>query len=227
MNKEVIADFYQKFEPDIKSTTINWRIHTLVKIGVLNRIAKGKFVWNKTQNYNYEVSSKMKSIHTKLKKEFPYLTICFWDTIMLNEFMVHQVAKSYLLVEVEKEALLTVFYFLKENINLPVFVQPNQDVIDKYVPNDKQIIIIKPLISEAPLHTAKGINLASLEKILVDIFCDEVIFSAYQGSEMPTIFTEILNKYTLNQSRMLRYAARRGKRSRIKEYLLTVTNLEQ
>ncbi len=227
MNSDTILTFYKEFEPNVTPTTINWRIYTLVQIGVLSRIGKGKFVLSETQNYSYKISPKIKSIHTKLKKEFPYLTICMWDTAILNEFMVHQVGKFYLLIEVEKEAINSVFYFLKETSNLPIFVQPTQDIIEKYFPNDKQVIIIKSLVSEAPMQDIKGINMASLEKILVDIFCDEVLFSAYQGGEMRTIFREVLNKYNLNQSRMLRYADRRGKKNSIKEYLNSITNLRQ
>ena len=38
--------------------------------------------------------------------------------------------------------------------------------------------------------------------MLVDIFCDELIFSAQQGSEMKTIFLEALSKYSVNENRM-------------------------
>tara|TARA_R110000868_G_scaffold240563_1_gene495027 strand:- start:121 stop:366 length:246 start_codon:yes stop_codon:yes gene_type:complete len=52
--------------------------------------------------------------------------------------------------------------------------------------------------------------------MLVDIFCDNVIFSAQQGAEMRTIFKEVFSKYTYNESRMYRYADRRRKKESFK-----------
>ena len=51
--------------------------------------------------------------------------------------------------------------------------------------------------------------------MLVDIFCDNVIFSAQQGAEMRTIFKEVFSKYTYNESRMYRYADRSFKLNNI------------
>jgi hypothetical protein len=95
------------------------------------------------------------------------------------------------------------------------------------LPSNKDSLIVKPLVTEAPIQNIKGINTTSLEKILVDIFCDDVIFSAQQGSEMRAIFKEAFSKYTTNENRMLRYADRRGKRESFKNYLNSITNLRQ
>ncbi len=192
-------------------------------MGVLNRIGRGKFVTGVGKNYIPEITSKIKSIHIKLKKEFPYLKNCIWDTSVLNEFMLHQIGRFYLLIEVEKEATQSVFYFLKE-AKYSVFVDPTNDLLDKYLPSYKESLIVKPLVTEAPVQNIKGINTASLEKILVDIYCDDVIFSAQQGVEMRTIFKEAFTKYTINQSRMLRYADRRSKKESFSEYINSITN---
>ena len=56
--------------------------------------------------------------------------------------------------------------------------------------------------------------------MLVDIFCDDVIFAAQQGAEMRTIFKAAISKYTVNESRMLRYADRRGKKEVFKNYIV-------
>ena len=221
-----ISLFYKEHEPDLKQTTINWRVYYLVQKSVLKRIGRGKFKIGEGKNYIPEISSKIRSLNTKLKKEFPYLKICIWDTSVLNEFMIHQPGRFYLLVEVEKEALDPVFYFLKE-AKYPAFVNPTQEIIEKYLPGEKEAVIVKPLVSEAPIQNLKGVNTASLEKMLVDIFCDNVIFSAHQGSEMRKIFMEVFTKYTLNQNRMLRYADRRRKKENFNQYLNSITNLRQ
>ena len=108
-----------------------------------------------------------------------------------------------------------------------MFLEPTTDILEKYTPDNKQIIIIKPLISEAPLITVNGITTGSIEKMLVDIFCDTITFSAQQGAELRIIFETAFTKYTLNQSKMLRYANRRRKKENFIEFLNTISNLRQ
>jgi hypothetical protein len=213
-------------EPQINHTTVNWRIYNLVQAGVLKRIGRGKFVIGKGRLYMPEISSKIKSIHSKLIKEFPYLKICIWNTSSFNEFMIHQPGRFYILVEVEKEATQSVFFFLKEN-KYSVFVEPTKELIEKYIPYEKENLIVKALVSEAPVQMIKNVNTPTLEKMLVDVFCDDLIFAAQQGSEMRTIFQEAIDKYVLNENRMLRYADRRRKKDNFREYLSSVFNVHQ
>jgi hypothetical protein len=197
-----------------------------VQSGILNRIGRGKFAIGQNRVYVPEISSRIKSIHSKLKKEFPYLRMCIWNTSSLNKFMIHQPGRFYILIEVEKEAAQSVFFYLKGH-KFSVFIEPTKDLIEKYLPDEKETLIVKSLVSEAPLQTIGRINSPTIEKILVDIFCDDVIFSAQQGSEMRTIFKEAFNKYTVNESRMMRYADRRRKKENFREYLNSFSNLRQ
>ena len=43
LNTNDIVKFYRIYEPELKTTTINWRIYALVQMGVLARIGRGKF----------------------------------------------------------------------------------------------------------------------------------------------------------------------------------------
>lgn len=218
--------FYNEIEEKVKVSTINWRIYALIQVGVLQRVGRGKFKLGKERNYIPDISPKMKSIYSKVQNEFPYTDVCIWDTSSLNEFMIHQPFKFYYILELEKEVTESIFYFLKES-NFSVFLEPTSDIIEKYIPENKQIIIIKSLISEAPLLSIGRIRTASIEKILVDIFCDDIIFSAQQGSEMRTIFETAFSKYTVNQSKMLRYANRRRKKENLIDFINTISNLRQ
>ena len=223
--KDIIA-FYLLTEKDVKPPTINWRIYKMVQRGILQRVGRGKFSLGESKNYIPEISTKIKSVYIKVKKKFPYLNLCVWHTSVLNEFMLHQPNTFYYLVEVDKEALNSVFYFLRES-EKSVFIEPTKDIFEKYVLNEKEVLIIKPLVSEAPLVLVNGINTASIEKLLVDIFCDDTLFSSQQGAEMRTIFGEALSKYTINWSKMLRYADRRRKKACFSEFVNSIANLRQ
>lgn len=208
--QDIIA-FYEQKEKNIKLTTVNWRIYTFIQKGILKRIGRGKFTLGEEKNFIPEISSATKSIFKKLKAEFPFANLCVWNTSVLNEFMLHQPNQFFVLVETDKETTNAVFYFLRE-IKKSVFIEPTKDILEKYVVNESEVFIIKPLVTEAPTQNINGVETASIEKMLVDIFCDDVIFSAQQGTEMRTIFKNAFDKYTINQNKMLRYADRRSKR---------------
>ena len=137
---------------------------------------------------------------------------------MLNEFMVHQPFQFFTLVEVEKEATGSVFHYLKE-FKSNVFHEPGTEILENYLPENQESYIIQPLVSEAPLQEIQDIHTITLEKVLADIFCDPITFSAYQGAERSTIFKEAFDKYTVNRNKLLRYANRRGKKKDISTYL--------
>ena len=140
--------------------------------------------------------------------------------------MQHQPNHFFILVETDKETTNSVFYFLRE-IKKSVFIEPTNDILEKYNLNERETFIIKPIISEAPTQNINGIETITIEKMLVDIFCDDVIFSAQQGGEMRTIFKNAFEKYTINQSKMLRYADRRRKKEELNQFIKTISNLWQ
>lgn len=194
--------------------------------GVLQRIGRGIFTLGEGKNYVPEVSSATKSIYKKLKAKFPFANLCVWNTAVFNEFMLHQPNQFFVLMETDKETTNAVFYFLRE-IKKSVFIEPTKDILEKYVVNKNEVFVVKQLISEAPTQNINGVETASIEKMLVDIFCDKVIFSAQQGAEMRTIFKEAFAKYTINQSKMLRYADRRRKKEELNQFVKTISNLWQ
>lgn len=198
----------------------------MVQEGALQRIGRGKFRLGEGRKYIPEISTLTKSIFKKLKAEFPYAKFCVWNTSVLNEFMQHQPNRFFLLVETDKEITNSAFYFLRD-IKKTVFIEPTKDILEKYLVNEKEVLIIKPLISEAPTQYINEVETATIEKILVDIFCDDVIFSAQQGAEKRTIFNEAFTKYTINQSKMVRYADRRRKKEELNKFVQTISNLWQ
>ena len=221
-----LFDFYKTLEPQIKETTVNWRIYSLSQMGILNRIGRGKFILGEGRNFIPEIPNKIKIINNKLRRNFPFLSMCIWSTSVFNEFMLHQPGRFYLLVEVEKDAMESVFYFMKES-KYSVFLEPTRELFNRYIPDEKETWIVKSLVSEAPTQNVSGINTTTIEKMLVDIFCDSITFDAQHGSEMEIIFKESFEKYTVNENKMLRYADRRRKKKELNEYLNKVSKFRQ
>ncbi|MDR7128702.1 hypothetical protein J2X69_001034 [Algoriphagus sp. 4150] len=219
-------EFYKTLEPDVKKTTVNWRIYTLVQKGILSRVGRGRFSLGKGEVYTPELSSKLNSVYKKIKIDFPFLSICIWSTSALNEFMLHQPGKYYQLIEVDKDAVESIFFYLKER-SYSVFLEPSEQLIRHYMIDEMEPWVVKSLVSEAPIQKVNGIPTVTIEKLLVDIFCDPVIFNAQQGSEMNQIFNEAFEKYTISESKMLRYASRRRRKEELDKYLSEVSIYRQ
>src|SRR3546814_760800 len=92
-------------------------------------------------------------------------------------------------------------------------------MLEQYIQEIGSPVIVRYLISEAPLQKIKKYYTITIEKILVDLFCDEKLFAIYHGKEKRTIFQEAYAKYTINKSKLLRYATRRGKREALESYI--------
>jgi len=213
-----IVLFFRNNEPKLSQNAINWRIYNLVQKGILERIGKGVFRLGQNRLYIPEISSKQKNIYNAMFSKFPFSKFCVWNLSILNEFSIHQSDMNFILLEVEKESVQSVFYEMKENKN-NVFIEPTEDVIENYVIYQKNPVIIKTLISEAPLQKVKNVFTTTIEKLLVDIFCDKELYFAFQGKELRTITEEAFMKYSVNQNKILRYANRRGKKEEFVQYL--------
>ena len=86
---------------------------------------------------------------------------------------------------------------------------PDEDMVYRYIDLEKGGIIVKPLVTEAPLQKMEGIPVPTLEKLLVDINKD-ADFSYLQGAEAERMMDNAKALYIINTTRLRRYAKRRG-----------------
>lgn len=215
-NLDDLNSFYESLEPGIPRNTVKWRAFELVKLGILIRVGRGLYQIGSMVEYTPDITGSLKSLYKKVKKQFPFIDLCVWDTQFLNEFMIHQPGLYTTLVETESDVAESVFNNIKE-FKRNVFLNPDENTIENYLSGEKNPIVIKPLISEAPLRLVDKIETITLEKMLVDIFCDTKLFFTFQGAELKNIFMNAIETYSINQSKLLRYATRRGKKNEIEK----------
>ncbi len=221
-----INSFYKQYEPNLNRNTLKWRVHYLITSGVLIKKGKGKYLIGKTILFKPDISKRIKSLYKVLKTEFPYATFCIWDTIWLNEFMVHQPTKYNIIVEAEKDTARSMFnYLISSQSN--VYYKPDNAIIDSYIIGKKDNIVIIDLITEAPIKEIEGISIPTLEKILVDLISEKELFIPFQGTEITNIYSEALLKYSINFDKLIRYSRRRNKENEVKSLLDQITNFRQ
>jgi len=210
---EQITSFYKRFEAEVKRNTIDWRIHQLKKLNVIYRISRGCYSLKEQNEFNPQIDDALHCLYKEITEHFPFIEVCIWNTKWLNQFMCHQIGKFFILIEVDRDSVESVFYYLREKHD-NLFLNPPAEILEKYGDNKKETIIIKPLISESPILKVDKVQIAPLEKILVDLMSDE-LFEAYQGQELENIYQSVLEKHTINQPQMLRYASRRNKKKEV------------
>lgn len=209
--------FFEKKEALINKLTVNWRVHTLVNKGIITRIGKGRFRIGSSTVYQPEISGTMAKIHKHLKANFPFLEYCIWDTEPIRGLSHHLPSLQMTIVDVERDGMESVFHSLQDKFK-NVFLAPDKDVIEKYIIPVKNPIIVKALISEAPVFEKEGLTTGTLEKILVDVYFENE-FETFRGSEMVQIYKNAFDRFPINVGKLLRYANRKRKRNEMKQFL--------
>ena len=212
-----IFRFYSIENPAVSRTTVNWRIYSLTQAGAIQRVGRGVYRLGKHNPFKVDLSSKTKKIARYIKKEFPYTDFCVWELADINFFSHNLVNFNLFFVDVEREAVDAVYHRLKEKQKKVVKIRKTNDDISDLAGS----VCVRPLVTHAPIKKQDQIPVAALEKILVDWATDKE-FLPFQGNEIFSIYGNAFEKYTINESAVLRYAARKEKRPKITEIINTI-----
>ena len=194
---------------------LNWYLAHMADAGSVVRIARGTYtVSDDRRAFAPEVSEQAQSRYKQFNADFPEIKLCVYEGPWLLQFMHHLASNQITYIEIEKDVAETVFHRLK-NEGKEVYFRPDEEFIYNYVNLGSPAIFVKNLISESPLQTISGIKVPTLEKMLVDMYCDSDFFYL-QGGEYHRIMRNARSRYTINITRMLRYARRRNVSEAIK-----------
>ncbi len=148
--------------------------------------------------YQVEITDKMRAVHELMLERFVGMGYCISEH------------GENLILEVPRGDMEAVVASLKENYRDVVLIRKAYEMIDDL----HDFILIKPLVSEAPLELMSGLVCPSLEKRLVDMASDKE-FSNLSETQIKQAFQRAFEVYGLNTSRMLRYAGRKGEKAEI------------
>lgn len=220
ISKAKLVDCITSDFPELKESTINVYLSRLKKEGIIKNPSRGIYSLKGKKAYHPTIGNKLKRLYNKIKKKYPFAEFCVWDTKWLNEFMRHQPFKFYTVLEFDKDVTESVFYTLKE-LGKQVFIEPDAETFDLYISNSEDVIILKHLISEAPLQEIEKTVVPTIEKLLVDMTIDTKMYAAQQN-EIEFIYANTFDKYEVNKNRMKRYAYRRNRENEV-EHLTDLT----
>lgn len=223
--RESLLNFYRQFDPDLKESTFRWRIHQLKAKKIITPITQDLFTLGIKPDFKPGISEFERKVANLIEKQFHGLKYCIWSTKSVNEFMLHLPGSFITILQVEKDAMEPVYDYLKSNNKGMVYFQPDEKEIDRYIFEAKLPIILQSLISKTPTQKVGKIATITIEKMIVDLFCEKYLFVAYQGSELVHIINNAYERYTVNFTTLLHYARRRGKEVDIKHFLKEKTDI--
>ena len=227
-SREELFEFFRFFEPNLKEGTFGWRIYDLKNKNIIKSIKRGLYTISYKPKYKPVLSSELIKLTKKVQEKFQDVKYCIWETDWLNEFSQHQTSKRTLIIEIEKDFVESLYYYLKDTFKHDLYLNPDNKAIEFYISESDFPVVIKKLITRSPIgkRTENKLKVSTplLEKILVDLFAGEKLFYFYQGSELMHIYENAINNYTINFTKLFSYARRREREQEIKSFIMDNMN---
>ena len=200
----------------LKGNSFQWRLGAYLKSGSLIKTGYDEYRMPDETTmpvYQPQYSEMAESIVTYLSDTYPYVSFVAFETVLMNEFLNHLIAQNTIFVQVEKDSASFAFRSLQEAGYQNVMFKPSAK--DRALYWTKNCIIVTDMVSEAPL-SRRHPHCITLEKMLVDMYCDKFIIGTYSSAEFPDVLKQAEKRYLLDRTKMLRYARRRNKEKEIR-----------
>ncbi len=186
----------------------------MVQENVIRRVRKNVYsVGGGKYLYRHTYSDEAIEIAALLHERFTDLKFTILELFQLNSFANHLIGRNTIYVYAEKELFNSVFDALKQAYPGSVLRNPALGEYWDYW-HDGMIILL-PLISQSPTDKTVFWH-ECIEKLLVDIIADKVVFNSYMDYDLPYIFDNAFTIYSVNTSALMRYAKRRNADDKIR-----------
>jgi hypothetical protein len=213
-----LVNYVMDQNEQIKPVTITWTIDKMVKDGLAFRAGRGVYGLFKKNLYMPRLPQDAMKVADLLNDKFRYLAVTITETSVLNEFTELQAFISPIIIETDKVALDSVLSELRNN-GLNAFLAKDTEAIDRYSDSDNPLIVKRLLKSAPTLAIRQGLATSTLEKLLVDVFCDGEDYMGYDPAMIQEIYENAIARYAINYSSLLHYANTRKRRQEIEQLL--------
>ncbi len=233
--RSALLSALQKEYPKAATATLDWHIHVLLEEGQLVRRGRGRYQVATSplarQPFVPTLPDELTRLAQQLTRQFPVLTICCWSTANLHSVTIQQPLVAYWLVETERDAVDAVLDTILRQHRVgilrkaPVLRANDVKLAQRYNADSPISLLVKPLISEAPLQQDSSVlTVPTAEKLLVDLVADRNIFDLF-AEEIPNVYAEFDSRFALNPDRLRRYARRRHQLPNVENYLNLLPNV--
>jgi hypothetical protein len=212
-----LIDLLNQLNPDATRSTHSWRINQLKSSGQIHQIGRGIYSFISKPEYTPALSLKSKRLFNRVQELAPELEIVVWETTMLAEIMELTIEKQFIFFHTKRDRI-DFLYSKMLDFSKPVFPNPNKEVIETYLLPLNEAIVLLPLSTQTPVMMVNDFKTKTIEGLLVSACLVEGILAPL-GIDLNLLFTVAFSKFNVNESRLLRYAGRRDKRTEIYQIL--------
>ncbi|WP_319805332.1 DUF6577 family protein [Hymenobacter latericus] len=208
-SRQELLTLLSQEQPDVPAATLVSRLHALKSRGILHSVGRGSYTAAPPRPvFSPSLDNGTARLVRQAQQALPAgASLCFSDTAWLNALHEEAPLPSYRLIEANKAHLPALYEALEVHSRL-VFLNPDATAVLNYVHRHERAVVLRPLISEAPLAVTAGVCTSPLEKLLVDALAHRDLYLDYQLG-LPGMFAFARQHFTLNESRLRRYANRR------------------
>jgi len=217
-----LGSFLLTLFPDLSRNTISWRINQLKAENLIYQVGRGLYTFIFKPEFKPEISLKSKRLYNKTKP-FVCSDLVVWDTEFLDLIIDKTSLKRTTFLLVQKDELSDLFDQM-QSMSRPVYLEPTNEIIQRYILNQSDVTILYPLISETPAQQNGLYILPTLESVLVNSWLLSENYLKPLGYSIEEIFKNAFKKYNVNKNKLLRYAARRDQRKEIEQLIQNLNN---
>ena len=195
-------------------------VKKLVDEGSLERDGRGIYKITQTIKRVFlpDFPEGVSDFYKKLKPFYPFADICIWKFDNMAYFTRHVPAVNFFIVEVEKDVIDAIsdkIQALKDDYI--VLKNPSKKEMMQFV-SFRNLVVVKTLVSRSPVIKTEQNVFPLLEKILVDVLCDDTFYMLH-GIESLYIYQKAFDLYNIDEAKLLSYARRRNKQKEVKSLL--------
>ena len=195
----------------------------LCRNGKLRRVGRGVYTLQSANTFMVKANAKARSLYRSLSGQYPFADFCIYSANVITPLLHDMMPNNTLYVETNRDTTQSVFDMLLPKYNGRIFLAPTKEIATTYIDFSKENIIVKPLVTEAPLTLDGKVPVPTLEKLLVDTRVDADFYYLH-GYENLEMLRTAISHYDVNQTRLLRYADRRNAKDSILKDLETIKN---
>jgi predicted transcriptional regulator of viral defense system len=207
----------------LERAKLSWYLGKLCRTGKLRRVGRGVYTLQSANTFMVKANAKARSLYRSLSGQYPFADFCIYSANVITPLLHDLMPNNTLYVETNRDTIQSVFDTLLPKYNGRIFLAPTKEIATTYIDFSKENIIVKPLITEAPLALDGKVPVPTLEKLLVDTRVDDDFYYLH-GYENLEMLRTAIGHYDVNQTRLLRYADRRNAKDSIQKDLETIKN---
>ena len=174
---------------DVERNTLSWHLSNLCKKGKLRRVGRGIYTIQTANTFLVKTNAKVRSLYRSLLRQYPFADFCVYSANVITPLLHDMMPNNTIYVETNRDTIMSVFEMLLPKYKGRLFLAPTKEIATTYIEFSRENIIVKPLVTEAPLTLDGKVPVPTLEKLLVDtrVDADYSYLQGYENLEMKRV----------------------------------------